>query len=284
MKLFFQISSDFPTIQSYLENQNLSRRLIRRLKKSGTFLLNKSEAKPYFKLKKGDILEISWQEDSDFYPAENAELDVLYEDDAFLVVAKPHNVTMHPTKKTQKDTLAQRVLGYYRQNNIEAGVHFINRLDYATSGIVLLAKNGYMHSVIAQDQSNIVKEYIAKVAGTLQQEEGWIKEPILRANPPSIIRFVDRGGKEAITQFRVIQKDEQSTFVQVRLFTGRTHQIRVHFSHIGHPLIGDGLYGSKEERMFLHCYFISFLHPITKKIIQLYNMPSWYKEEIRCQI
>jgi len=165
-------------------------------------------------------------------------------------------------------------LGYYESNKIPYTVHVVTRLDRDTSGLLLVAKHRYSHSLLAKAQKlgKIKRTYKAIVEGNLEKVQGTIDLPIGRKQGSIIEREVNESGKRAITKYKTIKKFSSHSFIEVELETGRTHQIRVHFSHIGHPLVGDDLYGGNRmniDRQALHCYKLRFEHPFTKETIEL---------------
>lgn len=250
-----------------------SSRLVKKVKSTeGRILINGEPKTVRYLLKTGDTLEVHFPQEkrSASVLAENIPLDIVYEDEHILVVNKNAKMPTIPSKLHPNGTLANGILFYYDEQNIPFTVHVVTRLDKDTSGLVLIAKHQYAHSVLSDLQrvNEIERTYIAIVHGRLQKKEGTIDLPIAR-NPHSIIeRIVSHSGKKAVTHYKVLEEVEEYSVVQIRLETGRTHQIRVHFSHIGHPLVGDDLYGGKLEqikRQALHCASIRFVHPFTKK-------------------
>ena len=212
---------------------------------------------------------------------EEIEIEILYEDDYILVVNKPNGISSQPSRKHQTDNLISCIKSYFIKNNIQSNIHLVNRLDFSTSGLMIIAKDGVTHFEFSK--INILKKYVCEIEGHINPDNGVINLPIDRYEAPSIKRYVSENGKPSITYYNVIKKKNNTDIVDVTLGTGRTHQIRVHFSHLGHPLIGDELYGKKDEFLKLHCYCLSFNHPWddTKKI-EVIKYPFWIEEEV-CQ-
>ncbi len=149
---------------------------------------------------------------------------------------------------------------YLQKKNISTNIHVVTRLDYQTSGLMIIAKDGHTHYLLTKD--NIIeKRYKAIVSGILIEKQGLIDLPIARKDEISILREVNVNGKKAVTEYKVLDEIKNKSLVEVKLHTGRTHQIRVHFSTLGHPLIGDKLYGKEEKRLMLHCYYLRFKNP-----------------------
>lgn len=257
-----------------VEKLNFSRRLSRKLELKEGLYVNGKTTKLSKRLSIGDVLSIEFDEDEDEYDAVNIPIDIIYEDNDLLVVNKPPFMVVHPTKSHQNNTIANGVAYYFKEKNIKRKVRLVNRLDMNTSGIVIIAKHPYAHNELAnQMKANLVdKYYYAVVEGIIDEDNGIINEPIARLNPEDIIRVVDPSGKECITHFFVEGIKDNMTLVKLKLETGRTHQIRVHMKHIGHPIIGDTLYGTESNlinRQALHCYEMKFRQPITDEEITI---------------
>ena len=215
-------------------------------------------------------MSIEFDEDEDEYEAVDIPIDIIYQDDDLLVVNKKPFIVVHPTRSHQNNTLANGLAYYYKQNRINRKVRFVNRLDMNTSGLVIVAKNPYAHNQLANQMkaNDVEKYYYAIVEGAMEKAEGTINEPILRLNPEDIMRIVHPSGKECITEYKVEKIYKDMTLVKLKLITGRTHQIRVHMKHLGHPLVGDTLYGNESSlinRQALHCYQMKFKHPVTNE-------------------
>jgi 23S rRNA pseudouridine1911/1915/1917 synthase len=268
--LKYTIQENDKTVKTILmEKLNFSRRLSKKLERMGKIFLNGKPVKLNKSIFKGDVLSIEFDEEEDEYEAVDIPIDIIYEDDDLLVVNKQAHMVVHPTRSHRDDTVANGVAYYFRKNNINRKVRFINRLDMNTSGLVLIAKNPYAHNQLAEQmKSNTVEKYYYAIVEGILEGEGTIKAPIARLNPDDIIRQVHPSGKECITEYKSEKLLNNMTLVKLKLITGRTHQIRVHLKHIGHPLVGDVLYGNPSlliDRQALHCYEMKFKHPVTNK-------------------
>jgi 23S rRNA pseudouridine1911/1915/1917 synthase len=285
MKKFFEISwivteAESPVLlREFLKNKQISKAALTDIKfHGGALFVNESEVTVRTALSNGDVVKVFFppEKQSDSMEAEKIKLDIVYEDEHFLVINKPPGMPTIPSLYKPKGSLAAGVLFYYQVNNIPSTFHAVNRLDKDTSGIVLVAKHRYAHFLMSKKQQDktIKREYIALVHGELQNEKGTINSPIGR-NPKSIIeRMVREDGQPSITHFEkldYVSKYDLSK-VRLKLETGRTHQIRVHMASIGHPLIGDDLYGGSIElieRQALHSEQTKFIHPFTGEEVQV---------------
>ncbi|MEQ6375513.1 RluA family pseudouridine synthase [Bacillaceae bacterium S4-13-56] len=257
-----------------LEVQHLSRSLLTAIKKNGDILVNGKHVTVRYALSYGDQIEI-------FFPPEThgkalqPEFDpiqIIFEDQDVLVIWKEPGIPTIPSREHPTGTLAHFVLGYYKTHEIPYTFHVVTRLDKDTSGLVLIAKHRYSHGRLSElhQKGEVKRRYQAIVEGFVEQDVGTIDEPISR-HPESIIqRMVSPDGQRATTHYKVIKRGEMEgdkmSLLEIELETGRTHQIRVHFSFIGHPLLGDDLYGGRGnwiQRQALHCYSLRFTHPFT---------------------
>lgn len=271
MEKIFEITASgdrLPTdLKSYLYSLGLSVTLVKKAKYGG-ILLNGEAVTVRARVNAGDKIEIYVdKEKSEGIPPMDIPLRVLYEDEDILAVDKPTNMPTHPSKGNNLPTLANAVMGYYGGDFVFRSV---NRLDRDTSGIVIIAKNRISASALSSSMKKGLwsKKYHALVDGCPSPSESTVDAPIERVAEGNIKREVRADGKRAITKYRVIESCGDSSLCEISLLTGRTHQIRVHMAHIGHPLCSDFLYGTPSEKeYFLRCVEISFPHPKTNEII-----------------
>ncbi|WP_240794220.1 RluA family pseudouridine synthase [Bacillus sp. BHET2] len=270
-------------MREFLIDEHISKRTLTAVKfDGGSITVNGKEENVRYPLSEGDILEVRFPKEngSETLVEDEANLSIIYEDDDVLVVDKPWGMKTIPTKHEPRGSLANAILGYYRKSDIPSTVHIVTRLDKDTSGLVLIGKYRHVHHLFSLQQKGreIKRKYEAFVEGILDRGEDSIEEPIGR-KPDSIIeREVQAGGKYALTYYKTVKQFSDFAHIELSLETGRTHQIRVHMSSLGHPLAGDDLYGGSAEligRQALHCKQLSFFHPIKKEWIYLESeMPS----------
>ena len=264
-------------ISEYMKNAlGLSVTLIKRVKYGGVFL-NGKNVHMRATVQNGDEIEIRFPEEkSEGIPPIDLPLAVLYEDADVIAVCKPSNMPTHPSKGNSLPTLANAVMHYFGENFV---FRAITRLDRDTSGIVLIAKNQLAAARLSEDMKagRFEKLYTAVVSGIPEKNEGRIDAPIRREREGEMRRIVAEDGKRAVTEYRTLGvREDGNAVLQLRLLTGRTHQIRVHMAHIGHPLVGDFLYGKKSEGSYLlHCSSLSFPHPKSEKIITIVSKPTF---------
>ncbi len=247
-------------LQTYLRKEKgYSKRLIIRLKHGG-ISVNGLHRRMVDPVETGDIIDIELGEDQPkLIPNSALNVPVIYEDADLIVFDKPANMPVHPSATYYDDTLGNYFAALFEEEKV--AFRPLNRLDRDTTGLCLSAKNTL---AAAQVAATLEKEYFAIVEGSLKRPEGVIDQPLIRVPGSIISRRVDPEGQRAVTHYRTIRQFEDYTLVSIRLETGRTHQIRVHFAYIGHPLEGDTLYGGKTRyisRHALHCGKLTFLRP-----------------------
>ncbi len=263
---------NYLTLRQVLNNEfHISYNLRVKLKKNKRIFVNDSNTYIDKVLNVGDVVKVfvDFEEDNSNIVATNMDLDILYEDDFLLVLNKPAGIPVHPSASHVYDTLSNGVKWYFDSKNLHRKIRIINRLDTNTSGVVIFAKNEYIHSLLSmQMQNNIFKkEYIAICDGIFENKIGIIDVPIARKENSVIERCVNSNGDKAITHYKVINEFKNYSELLINLETGRTHQIRVHMAYLGHPIIGDTLYGVSSDlinRQALHSYKVCFVHPLSK--------------------
>lgn len=253
------------------EDMKVSAGLMNRLKWQDLIFVNGIPRHTDYPVAPGDVVTIPLDEPDPEYPPEDGELTVLYEDDHILAVDKAPGILIHPSRSRLTGTLANQVYGYYRRTGQKSAFHPMTRLDRDTYGIVLLAKNSHVHSLLQAGPMR--KTYHALVFGGPTEDWGTIDAPIGRKPLPSLLREVRADGKPSVTEFEVLERGEELCKLALRPITGRTHQLRVHCAHMGFPILGDPQYGSEASWAYsdrlgltyqrLCAASLEFPHPIT---------------------
>ena len=271
-----------------------SRTYISKLIDEGNCLVNDKPAKASLKLKAGDIIKINIPEDKPLeVNAEDIPLDIVYEDKDILIINKQQGIVVHPSNGHWEHTLVNAILHHCQDLSGINGVirpGIVHRIDKDTSGLICIAKNDTAHKFLAEQLKDhtMARDYIALVRGVIQENNGTINMPIGRdKNNRQKMAVTRTNSKEAITHFKVLKRFSNNTLIECKLFTGRTHQIRVHMSHICYPVEGDPLYGSRTyDKLYkggqlLTAYKLRLIHPTTKKEMEFeIELPSYFKEII----
>lgn len=256
-------------VQDVLRRElRISTALIKELKKyPDGILINGEHMRTVDTVHTGDILTVNiYDTDSESIEPHYIPLDIMHEDEDILIINKQPGIPTHPSKGHFTDTIANGVMYHYNKNGEHHMFRAVNRLDSGTSGVMCIAKNSYAHARLAEELGTheLRRRYLAIAEGTTE-DRGTIDAPIARVD--FIKRAVAPEGQRAVTHYRTIECFGNYTLVELILETGRTHQIRVHMSHIGHPLLGDWLYGKEDKELFprqaLHSSYLSLLHPVT---------------------
>ncbi len=288
-ELVFPVPAEYDGIRlkNYLRGYcGVSARLMTRLKRQPLGITNNGlHAIATDALKAGDLVKLRMPDDEKQIEPIPYPLSVLYEDDDLLVVNKPADMPMYPTPGHDRDSLANAVSAYYLKSGRKIGFRPVYRLDKDTTGLVVLAKNSFAAAYLA---GSVKKVYYAICEGELSGS-GVINQPIGIKEGCRIQRTVSEQGESAVTNWRTMGSSKGHSLLALELETGRTHQIRVHLSHLGHPLAGDDMYGGSREqiaRQALHCGKACFCHPVTKKDIQIIcDFPSDMLDMLReCHI
>lgn len=253
-----------------------SRSQIKQLLDGGNITVNGKTEKAKYKVKSGDVIRLEESETKTLeLRPENIPLDIVYEDDDVIVINKPQGMVVHPAPGHDEHTLVNALLYHCPLSTINGTFRpgIVHRIDKDTSGLLMVAKNDKAHRSLAKqlkDKTNI-REYVALVHGRIAEDEGTINAPIGRSLKDRKKQAVVKDGRNAVTHFEVLKRYRDYTFVKCILETGRTHQIRVHMKYIGHPLVGDPLYGPKKtikgNGQFLHAGKLGFVHPTTGKLL-----------------
>ena len=249
----------------------LSYSLMNKLKWGDWIQVNGQPQRTNFPVQAGDVITVRLEEEEPEYPAEDGEITILYEDDFLLAVDKTAGMLIHPSRSKFDGTLANFVAGYYQKTGQKSAFHPLTRLDRDTFGIVLLAKNAHVHTLL--QEAKVQKTYHALTFGWGEEDNGTINAPIARRPLPSLLRYVGSEGKPSVTEFTVLERRENICKLGLRPVTGRTHQLRVHCAHVGYPILGDPQYGSEASKAYsevlglpyqmLCAKKLEFRHPMT---------------------
>ncbi|MET3576492.1 RluA family pseudouridine synthase [Bhargavaea ullalensis] len=278
----YRIHEDGMTVDRLLrEKWQLGRKLVHELRMDGFAGLENGERVRWNEaLEAGTLLTMRLPEGKSEYVPEEGELGIAYEDDHCLVVHKPAGMAVHPNEPGGTGTLMNRVLAESLRDGRPYAEH-VHRLDQGTSGLVLIARHPVAKAVFDRmlEEKAVRREYIAETSGNLRRPSGKIDAPIGRDRHHATRRRVSPGGQSAVTHYEVIKEGRRTSLISVELDTGRTHQIRVHLAHLGHPIIGDTLYGGRPAAggYRLHAGRIAFTHPFTEEPLQIDDpvRPVW---------
>ncbi|NLY77533.1 MAG: RluA family pseudouridine synthase [Tissierellia bacterium] len=268
--IVIKVDAEGKTLKEYLFDQDISTRLFRKLFKQKNIYVNGKNVRMEHVLKNGDLISILIEDEKENSTPEPMDLHIIYEDYDILVLNKQPYVVVHPTKSHQQNTISNGLSYYFKSNGINRKIRFVNRLDMNTSGILIVAKSAFAHQQMALqfERNQVEKKYIAVVDGVVRKDEDIIELPVGREEEGSIKKVVTEDGKNAITKYRVLERYEAATLLDVQIFTGKSHQIRVHLNHIGHPIIGDSLYNRTSDiigRQALHSYYMKIKLPRDKR-------------------
>ena len=277
------------------EIEDLSRSMIQKLLEEDKINVNGKIEKPSYKVQEGDIIEVTIEEPKEVkIEAQDIPLDIIYEDNDILVVNKQKGLVVHPANGNPDGTLVNAIMAHCKDSlsgiggELRPGI--VHRLDKDTSGLLIIAKNDKAHIQVSEQIKNreVKKTYIALVRGTIAEDEATINMPIGRSTKDRKKMAVTKNGKEAVTHFKVLNRYTTNkgsyTLLEIKIDTGRTHQIRVHMAEIGHPVIGDSVYsnGKNEfgvEGQCLHAKRLEFVHPITGKEMKLEApLPEYFQK------
>jgi len=275
-------------LDNYLSNlfEDISRSQVQNLIKNGKALVNNTVKKSGYKLRVGDKIELEVEDKTpDVIQPQDIPLDIVYEDENMLVVNKPSGMLTHPTSIERENTLVNALLFKYGENLSDINGYFrrgiLHRLDRNTSGLLMVAKNNKAHEFLTEQikEKTAIRQYITIVKGSFPKDSGVINLPIGRHPTQPHKMAVVEGAKTSITEYKVLNRFQENTYLELTLKTGRTHQIRVHLSHLLHPIVNDSLYGggqikAKTQEQVLQAYKLSFAKPFSRHIIELEIEPD----------
>ncbi|WP_215141881.1 RluA family pseudouridine synthase [Exiguobacterium qingdaonense] len=269
-----RVVEDTTPLRDFLmKDMGISRKMLTLVKHEGKIEVNGIHRTVRHELERGDEVVVTFPNESPspHMTVSNRPIRILYEDDSLLAVDKPAGIATIPSRLHPTDTLANAVLGHYARIGLSSTVHVVNRLDRDTSGVVLFAKSGFIHHRLSELQktNRLTRTYVALVEKEVSPQT--IDAPIGRAEGSIMERTVTESGQHAVTHILDCQNFNRDFLLTIRLETGRTHQIRVHLRHIGHPLIGDSMYGGANRmlRHALHSASARFIHPLTDEEVSI---------------
>ncbi|MCX7695966.1 MAG: RluA family pseudouridine synthase [Caloramator sp.] len=271
--------------------ENMSRSQIQKIVNDGNVTVNEKIVKNNYKLKEEDEIVLNLPEPVMLkVEPEDIPIDILYEDDDIVVVNKPQGMVVHPAPGNYSGTLVNALLYHCKSLSSINGVirpGIVHRIDKDTSGVLVVAKNDISHRSLAEQikEHTVNRIYLAITEGVIKDDYGTINKPIARHPVDRKKMAIVEGGREAITHFNVLERFKENTYIQCKLETGRTHQIRVHMSSIGHPLVGDPVYGYKKQKFklqgqALHATTLGFIHPTKKEYMEFTSAPPDYFNEL----
>lgn len=275
------------------KDNNISRAMVQKMLEDGKILVNGKVPKSSYKLSIDDVVQIEdiMPKEVDIKPDENIPLDIVYEDNDILVINKQKGLVVHPGNGNPDGTLVNAIMNICKDSlsgiggEIRPGI--VHRLDKDTSGVIIIAKNDKAHINLSNQIKNreVKKMYIALVRGVIKENEATINMPIGRSTKDRKKMAVSKNGKEAVTHFKVIERFDNYTLLEIKIDTGRTHQIRVHLSEIGYPVIGDYVYSNGKNPFgivgqMLHAKSIEFKHPVTNELMKIEAPIPKYFEKI----
>lgn len=277
----FIIEEEGYRIKRYLVKKGIPDHVFKEIRSgNGQYLVNDQIVDNHFLLHKGDLLEVVMpaSDQGENIVSTLGDFEIVYEDSYLLIINKEPNIATIPTKEHFTNSLANYVMSYYKRNGILANIHFVSRLDAPTSGLIMLAKTSYMTTLL--QNTNITKKYLLETSNIVEPCEGIIELGIEK-DPTSVIkRYTTTDFINSKTVYKTLYQENNHSFIEALLCTGKTHQLRLHFLSKNAPIVGDMLYGEETEDgiLHLHSYYLEFVHPITKETLSFTTYPSWYKE------
>lgn len=284
MIIRYTIEEEGYRIKRYLEKKGIPDQIFKSIRSgNGQYLVNDQIVDNHYLLHIGDLLEVVMpaSDQGENIVSTLGDFEIVYEDSYLLIINKEPNLACIPTKEHFTNSLANYVMSYYKRNGILANIHFISRLDAPTSGLIMLAKNGYMTSLL--QNTSIVKKYLLETTKIVTPFEGIIELGILKDENSVIKRYTTTDFINSKTVYKTLEVTKNHSIIEALLCTGKTHQLRLHFLSKDAPIVGDLLYGEPTEDniLHLHSYHLEFVHPLTKEKLVFETYPKWYNKKIK---
>ena len=273
----YQVENNEIRLDNFLTDvMDESRSQITKMIKTGEVLVNGKQVKAGFLVKTGDEVEVNHIKENDDIIPEKMNLDIVYEDEDVIVVNKANGVVVHPAAGNKHHTLVNGLLYHTKLSNVngEERPGIVHRIDAYTTGLLMVAKNNKAHKILAKEleEKKTTRKYVALVWGVITNDSGTIDAPIGRSTSDRKKMAINPNGKEAVTHFKVLKRYAKATLIELKLETGRTHQIRVHMAYINHPVVNDSVYSKKpltdDSGQCLHAKTLGFVHPTTGKYLE----------------
>ncbi len=273
----YQVNNPGIRLDNFLaEAMDISRSNVSKIIKASEVLVNGMETKGGYIVKEGDVIEVNHVEEAMDVLPEKMDLDIVYEDEDVIIVNKANGVVVHPAPGNYHGTLVNGLLYHSKlsDKNGEFRPGIVHRIDANTTGLLMVAKNNKAHEALAEQLAakTTYRKYVALVWGVIPNDTGLIDAPIGRSGADRKKMAINPDGKEAITHFKVLKRFDEVTLIELKLETGRTHQIRVHMDYIGHPIVNDPVYGKRklidDSGQCLHAKELGFIHPTTGEYME----------------
>lgn len=269
---------NFDNLDEFIEKYNISKRLYKKLYRDKKIYVNNNFQRKDIEINKNDNIILLMDDENIDIKATKIDLDIVYEDMDMIVIDKKPFLPVHNNRFYQDNTLSNGIAYYFREKGIKKKIRIVNRLDMDTSGLLIIAKSQYIDQQLSLQfkEQRVIKKYLALVEGIILEENGIIDKNILKID--SSKKIIDGSGKDAFTKYKVVERYKDMTLLEIEIKTGRSHQIRIHLAEIGHPIVGDELYGVKNKeinRQALHSYYLKIFHPrLMKEYIFKSELPK----------
>jgi 23S rRNA pseudouridine1911/1915/1917 synthase len=273
MKITFKALKSYRSLNTFLEAKGFSKSLVSFYKNNNHLIkINQESVNTLTPIIKKDFIEIELPKETNAIPLIDKPLNIIYEDPFVMVINKPENLASSPTRAHILNNVSGMIANHFNSKNINSKIHLVNRLDKETRGLMLVAKHQYFHALLSR--AKIIKKYRLVAKGKIKQKRGIIEKTIAKSQD-SNRRIETKNGDLSITKYEVKSFKNNLSYIEAQLITGRTHQLRLHFSLIGNPIVGDPLYGDGGKTLHLQSFYIKFKHPVYNKILSFKLKREW---------